>query len=206
VKVHMKEAALLAAVLLTLPTVCVAQSSAPRLETSVFFTFAKLERIGSTDHGPGTSTAGLGGRIGWRLLRHMDVEGELSVHPRAGVSGYRVQGFAGAKIGTWFGRLGVHAKARPGFLYFEKDPFGVAAPGSRFPRSEWAASVEPALDLGAIVQYVTPGGVFVRLDFGKTIVRYDSRTVVSSQLLPPFEQGGFTTRNRQWSIGVGKRF
>jgi hypothetical protein len=196
----------LAGVLLTLPTMAVAQSSEPRLETGVFFTFAKLERIGSTDHGVGTSTAGLGGRIGWRLVRHVDVDGELSVHPRAGVSGYRIQGFAGARVGMSFGRLELYAKARPGFLYFEKDPFGVASPGSTFLRPEWADSLEPALDLGASIEYRTRRGLLVRFDVGETIVRYNSRTVVSSQLLPPMEVGGFTTRNRQWSMGVGRRF
>jgi hypothetical protein len=201
----MANKALLAGVLLTLPTIAVAQSSEPRLETGVFFTFAKLQRIGTTDHGVGTSTAGLGGRIGWRLVRHVDVDGELSVHPRAGVSGYRIQGFVGPRVGAWFGRLGLHAKARPGFLYFEKDPFGVAAPGSTFLRPEWADSLEPALDLGVSIQYVTPRGLLVRFDVGETIVRYNFRTVVSSQLLP-MKEGGFTTRNRQWSLGVGRRF
>jgi hypothetical protein len=143
---------LLAGVLLTVPTIAVAQSSEPRLETGVFFTFAKLERIGTTDHGVGTSTAGLGGRIGWRLVRHVNVEGELAVHPRAGVSGYRIQGFAGTRVGMSFGPFELYAKARPGFLYFEKDPFGVASSGSTFLRPEWADSLEPALDLGATIQ------------------------------------------------------
>jgi hypothetical protein len=202
----MAKRAFLTGVLLTLPTLCVAQSPEPRLETGVFFTSAKLERIGTTDHGAGTSTAGLGGRIAWRIVRHADVDGELSVHPRAGVRGYRIQGFAGTKVGTWIGRLGLHARARPGFLYFEKDPFGVAAPGSTFLRPESAGSLEPALDLGASIQYATARGLLVRFDVGETIVRYNSRTIVSSQQLPPIEQGAFTTRNRQWSIGLGKRF
>jgi hypothetical protein len=202
----MANKALLTVVLLTLPAIAAAQSSEPRLETGVFFTFAKLERIGTTDHGSGTTTAGLGGRIGWRLVRHVDVDGELSVHPRAGVSGYRIQGFAGTKVGAWFGRLGLHARARPGFLYFEKDPFGVAAPGSTPLRPVSAASLEPVLDLGASIQYATPRGLLVRFDVGETIVRYNARTVVSSPVLPPRGQGGFTTCNRQWSLGVGRRF
>jgi hypothetical protein len=130
-------------VLLTLPVLAVAQSSEPRLETGVFCTFAKLERIGSTDHGVGSTTAGLGGRIAWRVVPHIDLDGELSVHPRAGVSGYRLQGFAGALI---------------------------------------------------------------RLDVGETLGRYDARMVSSSQVLPPRKEGGFATRNRQWSVGVGKKF
>jgi len=196
----------LAGVLLMLPVPSYAQPSEPRLETGAFFTFAKLERIGSTDHGPGSTTFGLGGRIGWRVIRHVDIDGELSVHPRAGVRGYRVQGFAGVKAGAWFGRLGVHAKVRPGFLYFEKDPFGVVSPGSTPLNTQWADSLEPAIDYGAIVQYVTSRGVLVRLDVGETLVRYDARMVSSSPVLPFMEVAGFTTRNRQWSVGFGRRF
>jgi hypothetical protein len=196
---------LLAGLLLTFPSLAAAQSSEPRLETGVFFTFARLEEIGTTDHGKGTSTAGLGGRIGVRILRHLDVDGELAVHPRAGVSGYRIQGFLGAKTGVRVSRVGLFIKVRPGFVYFEKDPFGVAAAGSTFLHPQWAHSVEPALDLGGTVEYYTRG-VVLRFDLGDTIVRYDSRSVFTSQLLPPMAAGGFTTRNRQWSFGVGKRF
>jgi hypothetical protein len=195
-----------AAVLLTLPAVAAGQSSEARRETGLFFTFAKLERIGSTDHGAGTSTAGLGGRISWRLVPYVDIDGELSVHPRAGVSGYRIQGLLGTKVGVWFGRLGLFAKARPGFLYFEKDPFGVGVRGPTLPHTAWADSLEPALDFGASIQVATARDLVLRFDLGDTIVRYNARTVVTSGTLPPMEAGGFSTRNRQWSIGLGKRF
>jgi hypothetical protein len=196
----------LAAVLVMLPAVATAQSSESRLETGLFFTFAKLERIGSNDHEAGTSTAGLGGRIAWRLLPYVDIDGELSVHPRAGVSGYRIQGLLGTKVGVWFGRLGLFAKARPGFLYFEKDPFGVGVRGSTFPHTEWADSVEPALDLGASIQFAAPNGLLFRVDIGDTIVRYNARTVATSPTLPARVEGNFTTRNCQWSMGLGTRF
>ena len=197
----------LVGVLLTLPAFAMAQSAEPRLETGVFFTYARLERIGSTDHGVGSTTAGLGGRLAWRVVPHVDLDGELSVHPRAGVSGYRLQGFAGVKAGAWFGRFGLHAKARPGFLYFEKDPFGAGSRSATFPLTDWDDSLEPAIDYGAIVQYLTPRhGLIVRLDVGETVVRYDARMVTSSPFVPAREVGGFTTRNRQWSVGLGKRF
>lgn len=202
----MSNSTLLAALFLTMPTVAVAQSSESRVEAGVFFTYAKLERIGSTDHDVGTTTAGLGGRVAWRLFRNVDIDTEVAVHPRAGVSGYRVQGFLGMKAGASFGGFGLYAKARPGFLYFEKDPFGVGSAGPTFSFSQWAHSVEPALDLGVTIEYDTPAKLVVRFDVGETIVRYNSRTVVSSQLLPPRVEGGFTTRNRQWSLGLGKRF
>jgi hypothetical protein len=193
---------LLLGVTLLLP----ASARAQRLESGLFFTYAFLEDIGSNDHKAGTSIAGLGGRFGWHVLRFVDAEGELVVHPSAGVSGYKLQGFAGAKVGARIGRVGVFAKARPGFLYFSKDPFGVARGGATFPGTAWAHSLEPAMDVGGVIEYVASNGVVARFDLGDTIVHYDPRRVFVSQREPLREVGGFTTRNRQWSIGVGKRF
>ena len=74
-------------------------ASAQQVEGGVFLTYAFLEQIGSNDHRAGTSTMGLGGRIVWHVLPFVDVEGEVAGHPNAGVQGYRIQGFAGAKAG-----------------------------------------------------------------------------------------------------------
>jgi hypothetical protein len=191
---------------LLLPSVVLAQPSTERLETGVFFTYVFLERIGSRDAGPGTQTGGLGGRIVWRLMPYLDLDGELAVHPNAGVSGHRVQGFLGLKTGVRFRHVGLFAKVRPGFLYFSKDPFGVGARGSTFFEPQWAQSLDPSLDIGGVFEYYTPRGVVVRFDFSDTIVSYSARTVFSSQLLPPRSVGGFTTHNRQWSLGAGYRF
>ena len=196
-----------AGVLFMLPALAVAQPMQGRLETGVFFTFAELARIASTDHGVDGNTAGLGGRVSWRAIRFLDIDAELSVHPRAGVQGYRVQGYAGTKVGAWFGPFGIHAKIRPGFWYFERDPFGaIAARSSVFERPRWADSLEPAIDYGATVQCATPRNVLFRLDVGETRVHYRARTVPASGALPPREVGGFSTRNYQWSVGIGKRF
>jgi hypothetical protein len=197
---------LLAGSLLVLPSLALAQRPEQRLETGVFFTFVRLAEIGSTDHGSGTSTAGLGGRVVWRLLGHVDVDGELALHPNAGVSGHRVQGFLGAKAGLRLSRVGLFAKVRPGFVYFSKDPFGVARPDSTVFHPRWAHSLEPALDLGGVLEYYGSNGLVIRFDLADTIVSYDERAVSSSPLEPPRQVAGFTTRNRQWSLGVGKRF
>ncbi len=192
--------------LLGLTVLVPASARAQRLETGLFFTYAFLEQIGSNDHAAGTSTAGLGGRVAWRLLPFVDAEGELAVHPNAGVSGYKVQGFAGVKAGARFGRLGLFAKIRPGFLYFSKDPFGVGRRGATFVETDWAHSLEPAMDAGGVIEYVASSGVLVRFDLADTIVHYDTRRVFLSPREPLREVGGFTTRNRQWSIGVGRQF
>jgi hypothetical protein len=198
----MRIATLLLAALSLAPSL----ASAQRLETGVFFTLVRLEEIGSTDHDVGTTAGGLGARVVWRLLRHLDVDGEVAVHPNAGVSGYRIQGFLGVKAGVRFSRVGLFAKVRPGFLYFSKDPFGVGRQGDTFFKTQWAHSLDPAFDIGGVVEYYTPNGFVVRLDLADTVVRYEARSVFGSQREPSRQVAGFTTRNRQWSIGVGKRF
>jgi len=178
---------------------------AQRIEAGAFITFAFLEEIGSSDHRVGTSTLGIGGRAAWRLAPFVDIDGELVIHPNAGVQGYKVQGAAGAKAGVRWSRLGAFVKARPGFLYFSKDPFGVGV-ADVLPRTRWARSFDPAIDVGGVVEYYTTRGMIVRFDLGDTIVRYHARTVTVSSFLPPRRVGGFTTRNRQWSLGLAKRF
>jgi hypothetical protein len=181
-------------------------ASAQQVEGGVFLTYAFLEQIGGNDHRAGTSTMGLGGRAVWHVLPFVDVEGEVAGHPNAGVQGYRIQGFAGAKAGFRFYHLGVFAKARPGFIYFSRDPFGVERPGRSFFEPAWADSLEPAIDLGGVLEYYAPNGVIIRFDLADTIVHYEPRSVFQSQHLPRRDVGGFTTRNRQWSFGVSKRF
>jgi hypothetical protein len=75
-----------------------------------------------------------------------------------------------------------------------------------FYNTQWAHSLEPALDIGGVVEYYTPNGIVVRLDLADTVVRYDARSVFVSQREPARQVAGFTTRNRQWGVGVGKRF
>ena len=179
---------------------------AQRLDAGGFLTYAFLERIGSNDHQAGTSTLGLGGRAAWHLARFVDLDADLAVHPNAGVSGAKLEGFFGAKAGLRSRWVGGFVKARPGFLYFSKDPFGVGTRGAMLGRTEWAHSLDPALDVGAVIEFYTPGRVIVRVDLGDTMVRYHPRTVGVSQMQPPLQAGGFTTRNRHWSVGLSQRF
>jgi hypothetical protein len=179
---------------------------AQRVEAGAFVTYAFLEEIGSSDHGAGTSTLGIGGRAVWHLGPFVDIDGDVTIHPNAGVQGYKIQGAVGAKAGIRWSRLGAFVKVRPGFLYLSKDPFGVGRAAAVLPRTTWARSLDPAVDVGGVVEYYTPRGMIVRFDLGDTIVRYHARTVMVSQFLTPQPVAGFTTRNRQWSVGLGKRF
>lgn len=198
----MKVTSILLAALLSPP----AAAQAQRVEAGGFMTGAFLERIGSSDHRVGTSTLGLGARLVWRPIPFVDLDGELAVDPPVGVSGYRVQGFLGGKVGVRFRRFGAFVKASPGFLYFSKDPFGAGRPGAALGRIAWASSLDPALNVGGVIEYYTRSRLIVRFDLGDTIVSYHPRTVFVSLLQPAQEVGGFTTRNRRWSAGVSRRF
>jgi hypothetical protein len=191
---------------LAFPTVAAAQDGEPRFEAGVLFTYVFLEQIGSRDVGVGTGVGGLGGRISYRLLPFVDLDGDLIFHPSAGVNGSRFQALLGTKVGMRFRKVGLFAKARPGFLYFSKDPFGVAEPNSTPLRTNWASSLEPSLDLGGVFEFYTSRGPIIRFDLGDTIINYESRMVVVSQLEPPRREGGFRTHNRQWSIGLSFAF
>jgi len=197
--------------LLVLPRIAQAQGlgqkTDPKFELGGLFTYGKLREIGSTDSGTGTDVGGLGVRFGYRIFRHLDLDTEFNFLPgNSATSGNHVQGFAGAKVGKRWTKGGVFLKVRPGFIRFSRDPFGVGKPGAVFLSHDRAASTEPALDLGGVVEYYTSRGFILRFDLGYDLVHYARRDVRSSPALPSFEAGGFTTHNWQGSVGVNFRF
>jgi hypothetical protein len=180
------------------PAAAAAQDQ-PRFEAGGLFTYVFLEKIGSSDYKAGTGAGGFGGRFVYRLFPYLDIDTDFIVHPNGGVSGSRLQGFFGVKAGKRFGRAGLFAKARPGFIYFSKDPFGATEAGSTPFNTMWASSTEASVDLGGVFEFYSRRGPIVRFDLGDTIISYGSRTVGTS---PPQPAGGFTTHNWQWSLGV----
>ena len=182
---------------------------AKRYELGVFGTYSFLEKIGSTDHGVGTQAAGIGGRFVYRALPFLDLESDITVLPgNSATAGNHLQGLFGAKAGLRTHKIGLFVKARPGFMHFSKDPFGVSktGTGADFFSRERASSTEPNLDVGGVVEYYTVRGVILRFDLGDSIIRYAPRMVRVSDFVPPFEAGGFTTHNWQGSFGVSFRF
>ena len=155
----------------------------------------------------GTEVAGFGGRFGYRVHPHLNLESELNFLPgNSATSGNHLQAFAGVKAGKRWERGGVFLKVRPGFIRFSRDPFGVGKPGAAFLSHQRAASTEPAVDFGGVIEYYTRRGLTLRLDVGYDLIHYALREVRTSPSLPGFEAGGFTTHNWQESFGVGFRF
>jgi hypothetical protein len=192
---------------LIVPGIAAAQDTEKRYELGGLVTYTFLREIGTRDVGVGTESAGFGGRLAYRALPFLDLESEINFLPgNSATSGNHVQGFFGVKAGKRWDKFGIFVKARPGFMHFRRDPFGVGRPGGDFFSNERASSTEPNFDLGGVIEYYTSSGLILRFDLGDSVIRYGRRTVRTSDFVPPFEAGGFTTHNWQGSFGVGVRF
>lgn len=193
--------------LLMIPNIAGAQNTEQRYELGGVFTYTFLREIGSTDSGVGTEAGGFGGRLVYRALPMLDLESEINFLPgNSATSGNHLQGFFGVKAGKRWEKGGIFLKARPGFIHFRRDPFGVQKPGSSIFSPERAASTELNVDLGGVIEYYTSRGLILRFDLGDSVIRYARRTVRTSEFVPAFEAGGFTTHNWQGSFGISLRF
>src|SRR5215471_6979641 len=145
--------------LLLVPEILAAQDPGQRFEVGGLITYTFLREIGTRDVGVGTESAGLGGRLVYRAFPLVDLENEINFLPgNSATSGNHLQGFFGVKAGKRWQKGGIFLKARPGFIHFRRDPFGVGKPGSNFLSTERAASTEPDIDLGGVIEYYTARG------------------------------------------------
>src|SRR5262245_57288204 len=131
-----------------------AQDTVQQFEAGGLITYTFLREIGSRDVGAGTDAAGLGGRLVYRALPFVDLETEINLLPgNSATSGNHLQGFFGVKAGKRWKKGGLFVKARPGFIHFRRDPFGVGKPGQSFFSPERASSTESDFDLGGVIEY-----------------------------------------------------
>jgi len=192
---------------LIIPRVAAAQDTGQRYELGGLITYTFLREIGTRDVGVGTDSGGLGGRLVYRAFPVLDLETEINFLPgNSATSGNHLQGFFGVKAGKRWKKVGIFVKARPGFIHFSRDPFGVGKPGESVFSTERAASTELDVDLGGVMEYYTARGLILRFDLGDSIIHYARRTVRTSDFLPPLEAGGFATHNWQGSFGISFRF
>jgi len=158
---------------LTVPAIASAQGTEQRYELGGLVTYTFLRAIGSTDAGVGTEAVGLGGRLVYRAFPSLDLETEINFLPgNSATSGNHVQGLFGVKAGKRWQKGGIFLKARPGFIHFRRDPFGVAKPSGGFFLHERVASTEPDIDLGGVVEYYTARGLILRFDLGDSVIHY----------------------------------
>jgi hypothetical protein len=177
---------------------------------------------------------GFGGRFGYNLTKNLAVEAEVNFFPDAGSfsepdafkGGHKIEGLFGVKAGKRFDKVGIFAKARPGFLHASKGDIqprrgGVCALAiTIFPPPvgcfETISKSNFAFDLGGVVEVYPTKRTIIRFDAGDTIVRSGERNVPAvfnpspGILAPSFvtivRAPAKTVHNFQGSIGIGLRF
>jgi len=165
--------------------------------------------------------SGFGGRFGYNLSKYFAVEAEADFFPsdRDLDGGRKVQGFFGVKAGKQFEKWGIFAKARPGFVRYEKGDyrFGTGGCPTVFPPPlgcfQPVARTNFALDLGGVFEVYPSKRTIIRFDAGDTIVRLPARNVAAfSANAPPafplvvLPESAQITHNFQGSVGFGFRF
>ena len=161
-----------------------------------------------------TTSAGVGGRLGYELTPWASLEGEANFFGRERVeidvmasSGprlqlrytrRRVEAFIGPKVGLKRERFGIFGKVRPGFATLSDR--GIECAGEVCALVLIARPVyrtEFALDVGGVLEVYPTARTIARVDLGSTLIRHRSSA-------PPC--GGCTTNNFSSRIGFGFRF
>jgi hypothetical protein len=169
---------------------------------------------------------GFGGRFGYNLNTNIAVEAEMNIFPGADSfsvpeafrGGTKLQGLFGVKAGKRFDKVGVFAKARPGFLRAGKGDIrlrtDIACP-TLFPTPagcfETISKTNFALDLGGVVEVYPTKRTIIRFDAGDAIVRLNERNLPAffnptASYLAVLRVAAETTHDFQLNVGVGFRF
>lgn len=169
---------------------------------------------------------GFGGRIGYSVNRYFTVEAEANYFPRERAltdpdftGGRKWQGLFGVKVGRRYDRVGVFAKARPGFVNFkEGDLRDRAACVALFPPPLACFQAEGrtdfAFDVGGVFELYPSAHTAVRFDAGDTVLRTRAHNVPAEIQFSPsgpvfltvLASPAATTHNFQGSVGFGFRF
>ena len=165
---------------------------------------------------------GFGGRFGYNFSKYFSLEAEGNFFPRDRDldAGRKTQALFGVKAGKRFEKVGVFAKARPGFVRYERGDYRFGSGGcvAVFPPPiscyRPVARTNFAVDLGGVVELYPSKRTIIRFDAGDTIVRLPARNVAAFQVNAPspgfslivLPESPQTTHNFQASVGFGFRF
>jgi hypothetical protein len=155
---------------------------------------------------------GGGARVGFNPRSRFGIEAEINFFP--GGNGFpdpgdRKQALFGVKIAVWRGKsFAFYGKARAGVMQIGRLP---DCPDADINNCTTSVRKGLAFDVGGVMEYNFTKRVFMRVDFGDTIIRYKRRNLVQDF---PEAPGGFlytsiagrNTNNQQTNIGVGFRF
>jgi hypothetical protein len=172
----------------------------------------------SGENRPLTET-GFGGRFTVNLIDSIALESEVNYFPASngvatGASGRVSQGQFGVKAGKRFSRFGFFAKARPGFVSFNRslklagfEPINFGGEIFKIAIFKPGRRTFFANDFGGVIEFYPTRRWSLRFDAGDTIIHYSDRSVstgsvrVSFITAPPEKRHNF-----QFSSGFAYRF
>jgi hypothetical protein len=201
---------ILVVVFLCSADVASAQPAASRLEVGAQASFLSLSDFDTTN-------AGVGGHLSYDLAKWTAVEAEASFFPnddvtlppsslapnlRVTYARKRAAAFFGVKTGIRGDKLGLFAKARPGFTRLTAAGTPALCSGTLCPlallvRPEYRT--EFAFDLGGVLEVYPSGRTVARFELGDTMIRHRS-------MAPPCWQARCTSHNLSSLVGAGFRF
>jgi Outer membrane protein beta-barrel domain len=133
-------------------------------------------------------------RAGYRFTTTFGIEAELTFCPQNPSGNFgETMVVAGPRAGVRLGPAIVYGRLRAGVLQFG---------GRSFRAQDGRSRTEPAIDIGATLEYPVDGPVAFRADWGDLIVPFGSEPVRS---LPRPARVG-TTHNYTGSVGIQLRF
>jgi len=155
----------------------------------------------------------VGGRFAYNVNKYFALESEANFFPRRlAVGGHAFQAQFGGKVGHRFKRMGIFAKARPGFVSFsefatETGTQTVGLPPLQFTVARIVSQRRYffSMDLGGVGEFYVSRRILVRVDGGDTIIRYGKGLFYDLDEATP-QLPGQTKHNLQLSAGVAFRF
>jgi hypothetical protein len=159
------------------------------------------------------SEPGIGGRFTLNLTKHLALDSEGNFFPRRlSNGGHALQAQFGVKAGHRFKRIGIFAKARPGFVSFSKVATEEGTQTVGLPPLQFTvARIVPkrryfcAMDIGGVAEFYVSRRIFARVDGGDTIIRYGKGLSYDFDENTP-QSPAQTKHNFQFTAGVGFRF
>ena len=163
---------------------------------------------------------GAGGRFTYNLNKSFALEAAGYFSPgtcdrcTGQTTGHIAEGLFGVKAGKRFSKVGIFAKARPGFMTVGKGYFDFVPNSGGFVDFVPHRTTPFALDLGGVFEFYPSKKVVLRADIGDTILRYPRHSFIGFNVDPVTfaltqaqrNQPAFTTHNTQFILGVGFRF
>jgi hypothetical protein len=162
----------------------------------------------------GTTSAGGGARVGYNVTDHFGLEGEINFFPQRIGLGRATQAQFGVKAGKRWRKVGLFAKARPGFVSLSEVFTLVGETLSEFPSEQQFFLPDFAFrrrtlfsaDVGGVFELYPSRRLLVRVDAGDTIIRYRGRDMSTPSGFTSRDLSDIVAHNFQLTTGVAYRF